>query len=254
MYPGVGSGITAMSRQTVANGHLRKVLIAIFLIGVLAAFGNTARADPWPSSQSSGRQYYVQALLGSVPVDTVTPAGTSPSRVQSESVHTLGLAVQRANQFGRTQYGVEWGARLGYGSNRDLFVRVAGSSSSVQIQSDLWTGDLSLGGFASFRPSPRSRLYLSSGPVLYWGRLSGDDEPDDSDDPAEGSGVVLDLTDDGDDLDVTWYARAGVEFTLTPRVNLGLSVRQMDGRLYFGDRGRIRMDGPSYLLTLGYDY
>ncbi|MDQ2075857.1 hypothetical protein [Marinimicrobium sp. ABcell2] len=212
-----------------------------------------ASADFWDPFASPDQRRYVQAELGSVPVEPVHPTGTEPAATASASVRTFGLVLQRAEQSGQFQYGLEGGIRAGYGSNREMFVRLAGTGSSVKVRSDLWMGDLTFGGFFSIRAAERLRFYVSSGPALYWGRASGGDR-DTSVAQANGPAVVIDLTENGDDLGVAWYARAGVEWMFSPRTHIGVSVRKMDARMDFGSRGRVHMDEPSYLVTLGYVY
>lgn len=194
---------------------------------------------------------YVQAELGKASVKPVNPAGTAPTLTASESVYSFGLVVQRTAQPGPFQYGWEGGVRVGYGSNRSMFVHLAGTGSSLQIRSDLWTADLTFGAFASVRAADRLRFYVSAGPSLYWGRASGADQDTTE---ADGRAVTIDLTENGDDLGAAWYARAGAEWMFSPNTHVGVSVRKMDARLDFGRRGRIRIDEPSYLLTLGYVY
>jgi hypothetical protein len=212
-----------------------------------------AWADFWDPYAPDDKTRYVQAELGSVPVEPVNPAGTEPEATASASVHTFGLVLQRAEQTGQFQYGLEGGIRLGYGSNRSMFVRLAGTGSSVEVRSDLWTGDFTFGGFFSVSVADRLRFYASSGPALYWGRASGGDR-DTSVAQANGPAVTIDLTDNGDDLGVAWYARAGAEWMFSPSTHIGFSVRKLDARLDFGSRGRVHMDEPSYLVTLGYVY
>ena len=196
---------------------------------------------------------YVQAELGRVSVEPVSPSGTAPRFTASESVYNFGLVIQRAEQPGPVQYGWEGGIRVGYGSNRSMFVHLAGSGSSVQVRSDLWTADITFGAFASVRVADRLRVYISAGPSVYWGRASGAGQ-DTTVAQAGGTAVTIDLSENGDDLGAAWYARAGAEWMFTPNTHVGVSVRKMDARLDFGRRGRVYIDEPSYLLTLGYVY
>lgn len=214
-------------------------------------------APTWASDQdpfdSGDYIRYVQAELGSAPIEPVNPKNTAPEFTASESVYSFGLVVQRAQQPGPVQYGLEGGMRVGYGNNRRMFVHLAGSGSSMQVRSDLWTADLTFGAFFSLSVAERIRFYLSAGPALYWGRASGVDR--DTQAAQEGrTAVIIDLSDNGDDVGVAWYARAGAAWMFSPNTHIGVSVRKMDARLDFGRRGRVHMDEHSWLLTLGYVY
>lgn len=229
-----------------------KAARAIVLVGMLG-FTSLLWAEVHDPFVSDDYIRYVQAELGSVSVEPVSPAGTAPRLTASESVYNFGLVIQRTEQPGPVQYGWEGGIRVGYGSNRSMFVRLGGSGSSVQVRSDLWTADITFGAFASVRAADRLRVYISAGPSVYWGRASGANQ-DTTVAQAGGTAVIIDLTENGDDLGAAWYARAGAEWMFSPSTHVGVSVRQMDARLDFGRRGRVHMDEPSYLLTLGYVY
>lgn len=236
--------------NTVINTH--KLGYIAFVLAMLS-FTSLTWADVHDPLDADPYVRYVQGELGRVSVEPMSPAGSVPQSTASESVYSFGLVIQRAERPGTFQYGWEGGVRLGYGSNRSMFVYLADTGSSVGVKSDLWTADVTFGGFASASLANRVRFYVSAGPVVYWGRASGADQ-DTTVAQGEGTAVTIDLTDSGDDVGATWYARAGAEWMFSPNIHVGVSVRKVDARLDFGQRGRVHMDEPSYLLTLGYVY
>lgn len=67
-------------------------------------------------------------------------------------------------------------------------------------------------------------------------------------------GLNVDLRGSANDLGRGLYQRAGIEFTLGRKVNLGLSVRKTNMELDFGEYGELRLDEPGVQLTIGYHF
>lgn len=241
-------------KNSIARTHkaTHTVVFSVVLFGALGCV-RAVWAEPLDPFVADDYIRYVQAELGSTSVKPVSPTATAPRLTASESVYNFGLVIQRAEQPGSFQYGWEGGIRVGYGSNRSMFVHLAGSGSSVQVQSDLWMADITFGAFGSVRVVDRLRFYISAGPSVYWGRASGASQ-DATVAQAGGTAVTIDLTENGDDLGAAWYVRAGAEVMFSANTHVGVSVRQLDARLDFGRRGRVHVDEPAYFLTLGYVY
>lgn len=54
-----------------------------------------------------------------------------------------------------------------------------------------------------------------------------------------------------DDVNVGYYARAGIDFEIEPNQHLGLGVRYMSTELDFDETtGNLDIKGPQYVLTL----
>lgn len=218
----------------------------------LLMFGSGAWGDfrsVYPGFGGAKPQNYAFATLAHSRPKDVAPDGRS----SVEAIHRLGFALQKPHNRGPFQYGWEAGATLGYDSNRNLFVRLSGSFSYVEVQSDLWTGDFYFGSFISARPVDDVRLYASAGGALYWGRLSGVSDAR-ARDPQRGGSVVIDTRDGRGDWGQAGYVQAGVEYIVSPRTTFGLNVRYLDSTLNFGDRGRVDQSVPVYGLTLGYHF
>ncbi len=190
---------------------------------------------------------YVQATLGEQEVRGEAGQILAPLR---NDVQTFGFVMQMATDEEFFQYGFEAGGQVGLDRRLDLFGYFNGNQSRIEIESRLWTTDLTFGGFLSYRPTSWLRFYASGGAIGYWARA---DEPNYSYTSA-GDGLNVDVRGSADDLGLGLYQRAGIEFTLGRKVNLGLSVRKTNMKLDFGAYGELRLDDPAVQLTIGYHF
>lgn len=238
----------------------KKCRVKFFVyVGILAA------AAFWPVTASAQYSYsnsrmnysptrYVQATVGIF--DTYSRGreteASTPVTDGERSFDTFGFVSQLASERGDFQYGMEVGAQVGLNSNSGYRLFLAGRNSQVRISSEQWLGDFSLGGFVSLRPVDWLRVYASAGPALYWGRVGSPDYY--YDDASDGNRLSVDLTGEEWDLTLAPYARFGLEVTINRKINLGISVRRLQGELDFDRWGRTELNEPAYMLTIGYHY
>lgn len=220
----------------------------VCLMSMLATVPASAQSWPGqPQRMTNYPQTYVQATLGELEVRG--EPGQALASVTNE-VSTFGFVMQMATDDELVQYGFEAGGQVGLDRHHDLFAYFNGERSRVEIESRLWTADLTFGGFLSYRPTNWLRFYASAGGIGYWARA---DEPNYSH-ASSGGGLDVDLRGSADDVGLGLYQRAGVEFTLGRKVNLGLSVRKTNMELDFGEYGELHLDEPGVQLTIGYHF
>lgn len=177
-----------------------------------------------------------------------------------DKLRSLGFTLQTPMNQGKLQYGWEGGASLAYERNTTFFLYVdGGATGSISVDSDLWTGDLSAGGFISLAPTDWLRFYLSAGPQLYWGLVkSKDDEPEiepyTQQNPNNNATIIIDTSNDDSDFGVGLYGRAGVDLILSNGFIIGASVRQTTTDLDFSAHGDVDLQQPLYQLTLGHRF
>lgn len=112
----------------------------------------------------------------------------------------------------------------------------------VDVDNSMLLAELHLGGYVRGRLSDRITTYAAAGPMLMYGYHDIDDDSlDDS--------VDLDES-DSSDVNVGYYARAGIDFEISNKQHLGFGVRYMSTELDFDKTvGKIDIEGPQYVLT-----
>jgi hypothetical protein len=204
-----------------------------------------------------GPDRYAQVLLGSQRVDQswfLHEDQGSFQRMDVRSIHSLGYFAQLPVEDGWYQYGIEWGGHLGYDSRRSLVVALSGDESFIRINSRLWTGDFSAGGFVSIRPVDGLRFYASAGPLVNWAQLRRRDDYAQSqlnNDAVTSGSYVIDTRRYRYDLGAAFYGRVGVELMPVPGFTIGLSARRTTTELDFGQSGYVDLGRVNYMLTLG---
>lgn len=225
---------------------------AMSLLLAVTAIPASAQSFPGePQRMTNSPETYVQATLGELDVRSRAEYSlNSPVAPPTNEVRTFGFVMQMATDEGFFQYGFEAGGQVGLDRHHDFFAYFNGDQSRVEIESRLWTTDLSFGGFLSYRLTDWLRLYASAGGIGYWARADDSNHSSTS----TGGGLEVDLRGSADDVGLGGYQRAGVEFTLGRKVNLGLSVRKTNMKLDFGEYGELRLDEPGVQLTIGYHF
>ena len=121
-----------------------------------------------------------------------------------------------------------------------------GGTLLVEIDNSLLLFEVHLGGFVRGRLSERITTYAAAGPMIMYGSHDVEDE---SVEPEGGGDIELSET-DSSDVNVGFYARAGIDFEITDGQQMGLGVRYMRTELDFDDTvGELDIEGPQYVLT-----
>lgn len=180
-------------------------------------------------------------------------------RADIDKLRSLNFTIQTPMNHGKLQYGWEAGASLAYERNTTLFLKVdGGATGSVSVDSDLWTGDFSAGGFISLAPTNWLRFYVSAGPQLYWGLVKSDDEvevePYSPGAPNNTATITIETSKDNSDFGAGLYARTGIDLIFPNGFILGASVRQTTTELDLSGHGDVDLQEPLYQLTLGHRF
>lgn len=168
-----------------------------------------------------------------------------------------GGAAQLSYRDGPFQYGVETGGLISFHADTSSFARVDGGATvGVKVKSSVWLVDIFMGGYVSYELAQAFRVYASAGPSVIYGSLSIDDDDVTIQPLDNNSGGTITFSPDSRESDfvVGLYARAGFEFILDNGISFGLSARQVDSELDFGDSGTIDLNDTQYFLTVGKRY
>jgi len=175
----------------------------------------------------------IQGLIGAAKyrADSLTfvvPAESPAEGTKEEDLNTmpcLGVTGQYSLAGGKSQFGAEAGAFFSWRS-RDTDVFISSRGTAVNIDSNLWLMDLSVGLYVSQMVGSRWRVYLGAGPAMVFGEYKEDG--DDSGEEDTGSSHKSDS-----EFGVGGYARAGIEYQYLPGALVGVSVRGLTTNLKF---------------------
>ena len=108
-----------------------------------------------------------------------------------------------------------------------------------------------LGGYVRGRLAERVTTYAAAGPLVMYGRHEVEDERAEQLPAGDTVDDVPDLKDsDSDDVNIGYYARAGVDFEIGEGQHIGLGLRYMSTELDFDKTvGKIDIEGPQYVFT-----
>lgn len=123
------------------------------------------------------------------------------------------------------------------------FTQQTGGVLAVEVDNSLLLFELHLGGYVRGRLHERVTAYGAAGPMLLFGRLDVEDQT--------GADQELDLEDsDSGDVNVGYYARAGIDFEFREDQHFGIGVRYLSAELDFSETvGELDIEGPQYVLT-----
>jgi opacity protein-like surface antigen len=157
------------------------------------------------------------------------------------SVNLVGYDTQQCHGGDTLKYGLEGGALLSWESDvRSIVVTGGGGGAKVAVSADTSALliDIFFGGYLSYEPSQRVRIYAGAGPLFLWGRretdtLTTDDETVESDSES-GIGVGI-------------YGRAGFDLMFQENMGLTIGARFSQTSLSFEDpAGEVDVEGWEY--------
>jgi opacity protein-like surface antigen len=125
-----------------------------------------------------------------------------------------------------------------------------GGTLRVDLDNSLFLFELHLGGYVRGRVSDRVTTYAAAGPMVMYGSHDVEDERVESTSQPQADGSVVIRDTDSSDVNVGYYARAGIDFAINDRQQLGLGIRYLSTELDFDKTvGKIDIKGPQYVLT-----
>jgi hypothetical protein len=229
------------------------VLAAAALFAIPSAQGETGIEDSRTAS-TAGATTFAYSWLGAVDTDENWELrDESPAEPLRGSVGTLPYAGGSGSRLWgeRLRYGFEGGGLVSWKNDTFRFSSTD-DGLRVQLENDLFSFEVFMGGMVNLEPAPGFRLYLSAGPALAWMRLNNDDdEVEVLPTAAGGSSIVIDLSNQEDDFSLALYGRAGMEYEFPNGFILGASARYVEHEFDFGSSGELELDSVQWFVTLG---
>jgi hypothetical protein len=227
---------------------MKKTLLPFALSFALPVAAEEPHASPPPASPET----VVQVWIGAIDTDSDSWKATD---VQSGSdvVGDLGTLPYGGGDgqmlwgSGVWQIGYEGGGLASWKNETTHFRGVSSGGTAVQVQfrNQFFLFGVFMGGVVAVRPAPWVRLYAAGGPSLTWAWVEDDDNN------ASQSSTNIDSFGSQNDGSFTGYARAGVDFVMKDGFMFGASVRYANDEFDFDGAGKLKLDSPLYLLTLG---
>ena len=127
----------------------------------------------------------------------------------------------------------------------------SGSTLAVEADSSLFLAEIHLGGYIRGRLSNRITSYAAAGPMIMYGYNDVNNENSGyvPQQLTPSSNVVFKET-DSSDINVGYYWRAGIDFSIRQDQHIGFGVRYMSAELDFNKTvGKLDIKGPQYVLT-----
>jgi len=219
----------------------------------LAAGGALGQTE---TAEAAGQplSVYAQSWLGAVDTDRswTLEDQQADSRLEGDVGTLPYIGGAGSRMWGeRLRYGFEGGGLLSWKSDSVRLSSIGGGL-RVEIENQLLSFEVFMGGLLSIEPVPGLRLYLAAGPSLAWARVKNDDdEAEVLPSAAGGSTIVIDLNSREDDFSAALYGRAGLEFEFANGFTLGASARYIEHNFDFGSSGELKLDEVQWFLTLG---
>ena len=131
-----------------------------------------------------------------------------------------------------------------------------GGTLRVDLDNSMLLAELHLGGYLRGRLSDRITTYAAAGPMLMYGDHEVEDENvEETPGGGTGQGTVAISNTDSNDINIGYYARAGIDFQTGDNQHLGVGVRYMSTELDFDKTvGKIDIKGPQYVLTFSHQF
>jgi opacity protein-like surface antigen len=232
--------------------HHRTALSATLLLALSAAA---------VGAESTGEieKPLIQVFLGVLELDDQTGQWEDISDNQVDvdfsSLPSGGIETEFA--FGRdwVHWGINAGGSIAWKSDDTNFsggfTEETGGVLRVDVDNSLFLFELHLGGYVRGRLAERVTTYAAAGPLVMYGRHEVEDERAEQLPAGDTVDDVPDLKDsDSDDVNIGYYARAGVDFEIGEGQHIGLGLRYMSTELDFDKTvGKIDIEGPQYVFT-----
>ena len=188
-------------------------------------------------SAEDSQTVYFQGYVGAASFDEdsmtfVESSDSDPGTIATtdlSSMPYLGFAAQFPLTSGKTHIGIDTSLLFGWRSD-DSSVTAGNGQARVEIDTNLWLLDLSMGLYAQTAPGERWRLYGAVGPMLLFGSYSDDTEEEN---PTVSPVDVKKESNSDSAFGFGGYAKLGLEYALSPDAYVGVAVRGIKTNLDF---------------------
>jgi opacity protein-like surface antigen len=201
----------------------------------------------------------VQIFLGVLELDNQTTNGYGEPQdavdIDFSSLPSGGLEVEYTFAKGWVHWGLNPGGSISWKTDDTRFsgrlTNGNGGTVVVEADSSLFLAEIHLGGYVRGRLSDRITTYAAAGPMVMYGSNEVNNENSASASPqmTPASTAVFEET-DSSDINVGYYLRAGIDFSIQQNQHIGFGIRYMSTELDFNKTvGKLDIKGPLYVLT-----
>ncbi|GAB5450802.1 MAG: hypothetical protein Hals2KO_11300 [Halioglobus sp.] len=225
----------------------------ITAVPVLAGLLLTTSAHSLAQSHDDTDTGYFQVFLGVLELDSQTgespDAAISNPEVKFGSLPSLGIESEHTFYRGWVHAGLNSGGSVAWKNDGTRisagFTGEDGAVIGVEADNSFLLAEFHLGAYVRGRLQDKITAYAAGGPMLLYGYHEVKDGF------IDGEGGDLDLpADDASDINLGFYARAGIDFEYRANRHMGLGVRYLYSELDFDDTvGKIDIEGVQWVFT-----
>jgi opacity protein-like surface antigen len=218
----------------------------------------TLTAVPVHAEPANESAPLMQVFLGVMEPDDQTgqwdAVSEGPVDIDFSSLPSGGVEAEYLFGSGWVHWGLNPGGSISWKNDDTNFsgslTNENGGTLRVDLDNSLFLIELHLGGYVRGRVSDRITTYAAAGPMVMYGSHDVEDEHVESTSQPQTDGTVVIRNSDSSDINVGYYARAGIDFAINDNQFLGLGVRYVSTELDFDKTvGNIDIKGPQYVLT-----
>lgn len=209
-------------------------------------------------AEEAPQERQVQVFFGVLELDDQTgeweDIADSDVDVDFSSLPSGGIEAEFVYGKGWVHWGINTGGSVAWKSEDTNFsgssTGQSGGTVIVELDNSLLLIEAHLGGYVRGRLTDRITTYAAAGPMVIYGSHDIEDENiEERPVPVDGSDIDIPES-DSSDINLGFYARAGVDFEIGKNQHLGLGVRYLNSELDFNDTvGKLDVEGPQYMLT-----
>jgi opacity protein-like surface antigen len=223
-----------------------------------AVFLLTLTAVPVHAEPANESAPLIQVFLGVMEPDDQTgewdAISEGPVDIDFSSLPSGGVEAEYLFGRGWVHWGLNPGGSISWKNDDTNFsgslTNENGGTLRVDLDNSLFLIELHLGGYVRGRVSDRITTYAAAGPMVMYGSHDVEDERVESTSQPQTDGTLVIRNSDSSDINVGYYARAGIDFAINDNQFLGLGVRYVSTELDFDKTvGNIDIKGPQYVLT-----
>ncbi|MEZ5570420.1 MAG: outer membrane beta-barrel protein [Halioglobus sp.] len=198
----------------------------------------------------------IQVFLGVLELDDQTAQWNNNAgdevNVDFSSLPIGGIEAEYILGRGWVHWGLNPGGSIAWKNDN---TQVAGSLTEqnggtllVNIDNSLLLTELHLGAYVRGRLNERVTTYAAAGPMVMYGTLDVNNNNSSDSQSPDGSAAIPD--DNSSDINLGYYARVGIDFSIGNQQQLGLGLRYLSSELDFDKTvGKVDLKGPQYVLT-----
>jgi opacity protein-like surface antigen len=219
----------------------------------------TLTAAPVHAESANESAPLMQVFLGVMEPDDQTgqwdAVSEGPVDIDFSSLPSGGVEAEYLFGSGWVHWGLNPGGSISWKNDDTNFsgslTNENGGTLRFEADNSLFLAELHLGAYVRGRLSERVTTYAAAGPMVMYGShdIKNENFEQVPSQGAPSSTADIDET-DSSDINVGYYARAGIDFAINDKQQMGLGVRYLSTELDFDKTvGKLDIKGPQYVLT-----